>query len=413
MSKGRNRRDKAVKQQYEDFPYPPRNPEDEKKRLIIGSPSNLYEINHYLFAGKADFSGPFRALVAGGGTGDAAICLAQQLADHGDQATVTYVDLSKASRKVVEERAKVRGLTNMTFYTGSLLDLPSMELKPFDYIDCCGVLHHLEDPEEGLASLCSVLKDEGGLGLMLYATLGRTGVYHVQDALKTLYGEEPHAKRVKFSKSLVEDLPSTNWLVRNPFVGDHKLGEDAAFFDLLLHPRDRSYLVGEVVEFLASQDLGVTGFIEPVNYDPALYIKEQEALKRIRKMDMIEKAKLAEKIKGNIKTHVFYAKKKERLGPSVAKIAPHMIPLLQHDKPAEEFARGLKGLKALNVSFDGQNVSFPLPERCAEIVALMDGKRSLSDIQRELSMNWEGFRKLFAPLFKLFNDLNILWLKES
>ncbi|MCG8491410.1 MAG: class I SAM-dependent methyltransferase [Sneathiellales bacterium] len=412
MSKGRNRRDKAVKQQYEDFPYPPRNPEDEKKRLIVGSPSNLNELNHYLFAGKADFSGPFRALVAGGGTGDAAICLAQQLADQGNKASVTYLDLSKASRKVVEERAKVRGLSNMTFYTGSLLDLPSMGLEPFDYIDCCGVLHHLEDPEEGLGALTSVLNEEGGLGLMLYATLGRTGVYHVQDALKVLYGDDPLARQVRQSKKLVENLPSTNWLVRNPFVGDHKMGEDAAFFDLLLHPRDRSYLVEEIVEFLASRNLGVTGFIEPVNYDPVLYIKEETALKRIKKMDMTEKAALAEKIKGNIKTHVFYAKKKEYLSTSVAKIAPHMVPLLQHEKPAREFASGLKGLKALNVSFDGQNVSFPLPPRCSEIVALMDGKRCLSDIQNELSLNWESFRKLFAPLFKLFNDLNILWLRE-
>ncbi|MEX0582025.1 MAG: hypothetical protein WD185_00015, partial [Sneathiella sp.] len=100
MSTGRGKRDRAVKRQYEVLPYPPRDPKDEKKRLIEGSPSHLDEINHYLFAGKRDFKRPFKALVAGGGTGDAAIMLAQHLADRGEAGHVTYLDLSAASRTI-------------------------------------------------------------------------------------------------------------------------------------------------------------------------------------------------------------------------------------------------------------------------------------------------------------------------
>ena len=37
--------------------------------------------------------------------------------------------------------------------TGSLLDLPTLGLGSSDYIDCCGVLHHLADPPAGLAAL--------------------------------------------------------------------------------------------------------------------------------------------------------------------------------------------------------------------------------------------------------------------
>ena len=70
---------------------------------------------------------PFRALVAGGGTGDAAIMLAQQLADAGAaQAEIVYLDWSKASRAVAEARAKARGLSTIRFVTGSLLDLPTL-----------------------------------------------------------------------------------------------------------------------------------------------------------------------------------------------------------------------------------------------------------------------------------------------
>ena len=70
-----------VRDQYEAYPYPARDPKDERTRLIAGSPSNLAEIDHYVFAGRGDFAKPFRALIAGGGTGDAAIMLAQQLGD--------------------------------------------------------------------------------------------------------------------------------------------------------------------------------------------------------------------------------------------------------------------------------------------------------------------------------------------
>ena len=72
--------DQSLRAHYEAYPYPPRDPADERKRLITGSPSHLDEVNHYLFAGAADFTKPFRVLIAGGGTGDGAVMVAQQLA---------------------------------------------------------------------------------------------------------------------------------------------------------------------------------------------------------------------------------------------------------------------------------------------------------------------------------------------
>ena len=38
------RRDQLVQSQYEGYPYPERNPADEKKRMNTGSPSNLAEV---------------------------------------------------------------------------------------------------------------------------------------------------------------------------------------------------------------------------------------------------------------------------------------------------------------------------------------------------------------------------------
>ena len=66
-----------VRDQYESFPYPARDPRDEAKRLITGSPSLPIEMDHCLWAGQHDWSQPLRVLVAGGGTGDGLVQLAQ------------------------------------------------------------------------------------------------------------------------------------------------------------------------------------------------------------------------------------------------------------------------------------------------------------------------------------------------
>ena len=154
--------------QYESYPYPPRDPRDESKRLVTGSPSHLGELIHHVRGGVFDPGQPFRALIAGGGTGDAAIMLAQQLADSGAAAArVVYLDRSAASRRVAQARAAARGLANLDFVSGSLLDLGALGLGGFDYLVCCGVLHHLDDPEAGLAALPAALAPGGGMGVML------------------------------------------------------------------------------------------------------------------------------------------------------------------------------------------------------------------------------------------------------
>ena len=78
----------------------------------------------------AAYKVPGNSGLAGGGTGDACIMLAQQLIDRRCPGEVVYLDLSTASRQICEARAKARGLRNIQFLTGSLLDLPTMNIGP-------------------------------------------------------------------------------------------------------------------------------------------------------------------------------------------------------------------------------------------------------------------------------------------
>ena len=128
-------------------------------------PSDLFAINHYLFAGGRDFSLSFRARVVGGGTGIATGRLAQQLQRVGCPSKLVYLDLSEESRRIAERTAQSFGLDNIDFHTGSLIDLPSSGLGVFDYIDCGGVLQHLEELAAGLTALTEVMAPEGVMGL--------------------------------------------------------------------------------------------------------------------------------------------------------------------------------------------------------------------------------------------------------
>ncbi len=238
-----------LRDQYDALPYPTRNPEDERRRLITGSPSHLSELDHYGFGGGLrNRQQPFRCLVAGGGTGDASIMLAQQMADAGISAGILHVDLSAASCDVARARAEVRGLSTLGVCEGSIFDLPAGGNRLFDYIDCCGVLHHLEDPVAALRHLAALLEPDGAMGLMVYGRFGRTGLYPVQDVLRPMTPDMTAAEAIALAKRLLKQLPESNWFRRNPFLKDHLSAGDAGMLDLLLSPRDRAFDVIEVSE---------------------------------------------------------------------------------------------------------------------------------------------------------------------
>ena len=141
-----------VQEHYQDYPYPFRDPNQEKERLLAICGEFLGELNHFLYKGKENFNNNFRCLIAGGGTGDSTIYLAEQLKDK-KNAEIIYLDFSKPSMEVAQKRAEVRGLKNIKWINDSILNIPNLKLGKFNYINCTGVLHHLANPDEGLKNL--------------------------------------------------------------------------------------------------------------------------------------------------------------------------------------------------------------------------------------------------------------------
>jgi SAM-dependent methyltransferase len=345
--------------------------------------------------------------------------LAQHLADRACPAEIVYLDVSTTARAIAEARAARRNLTNIRFLTASLLDLPTLGLGRFDYIDCCGVLHHLPDPAAGLAILSSALDDAGGIGLMVYGALGRTGVYHVQHVLRQLAGGESDASRLDLAKRLLKQLPATNWFARNPFVRDHLNVGDAGVYDLLLHSQDRAYTVPELVDLVRSAGLAISGLIEPWRYDPASYLNDGALLKRIAPLDRMARAQLAELLAGNLKVHICYAVKAGRAIESVARADdPDMVPVLRSGSGAE-MARGLKPGGALTARADGLEAQFALPRRAGPILSRIDGHRSVRAIHADLAaaeggrLDWPSFQEEFGRLYAVFNGVNKMFLRRD
>lgn len=377
-----------VKQQYEQYPYPPRNPADEAQRLIHTVSGNLLVINHYCFAGRKDFRTGFRALVAGGGTGDTAIYLAEQLRHH--DAEVVYLDMSGASREIAEARAKVRKLDNIRWVSASIMELPELGLGEFDYIECCGVLHHLESTEAGLQMLNSVLREDGAIFLMLYARYGRQSVYDMQALLQTyIPAGLDMVERVQMARRLLAALPPSNSFVRNLDRWKHEISPkgngDIGLYDLLLHSKDRCFDVPEVYALAQSAGLQVLGFpVREHDYDPLNHVSDPEIRVQLSQMGEPQRHAIAEQLACNIEKHEFFLARQADRG---ARLDDDSLSLRSFgsmlDNPPQLAASMVPG-KTLRYTDGETKLQIPCTPVSKLIYAHMDGKTSLRELRQSI-----------------------------
>jgi len=391
---------KDVQAQYEAYPYPERNPADEKTRLITGSPSLPQEMDHYLWGGQRDWTKPLRFLLAGGGTGDGLIQLCQTLTSAGRPYQATYLDLSTAARAIAEERARIRGLTNIEFHTASLLDAPNF--GEFDYIDCCGVLHHLPDPKAGLQALVAALATGGGLGLMVYAPHGRSGVYPLQRAFGRLTRDQAPKQKLEIAKTIFSNLSKGHPFSSNPHLVDHK-ASDAGFFDLLLHSSDRPFTISEFDQLLMCSGLELAGVPEPTLYDPRLFLSDAALLDGLSRIECMQ---LAEDLRGTMKTHVVYAKTTGHIVPPPYG-KPFAIPKLRGIDP-HRLAASVAKSGTIKLSAGGQSQIITVPAGVSSAIERIDGRRRLDGIRSELELDQIAFAALWGPFERALTSHGLL-----
>lgn len=413
-----------VRDQYEDYPYPLRYPGDEKKRLLTTHLDPLGKINHFCFQGRLQHDN-MRALVAGGGTGDTAIYLAEQL--HGQSnAKVVYLDISESSIAIAKQRAAVRQLDNIEWHHGSILDLPAMDVAPFDYVNCCGVLHHLADPSAGLQSLKDVLKPDGAMGIMVYGKYGRTVIYQIQDLMRLINDDTPDIKdRLNNTKETLELLSKVNWW----YMHDHQRWEgisvmgDTEIYDLFLHAQDRAYSVPELYEWVEQCGLELVAFAENTHlYVPANIINNAHLLSLINRQSVRKQQAIAELLTGSIRKHSFYISNDKDCTAELDDMEniPYFFDNALDGAALATAVGKIPTGKKLEITLsDNTKIRFAPQRFTREILSLIDGNTSLEDIFAQLMRQFgnqvsrEELLDDFRPVYRTLVGHSLLFLRHK
>jgi len=243
---------------YERDPYPP--PKDDLEAYRRSWDERRRRAESHLFWPTEPYREDRSILVAGCGTTQAA-----HHALRWPRAQIVGIDVSVKSLAFTQALKRKHGLNNL-----EVRELPLERVselgQTFEHVVCTGVLHHLPDPDAGLAALRDVLAPNGAMNLMVYAPYGRAGVYLLQDYCRRL-GIEPTDLEIgdlaASLKALPPDHPLVPLLRKSP-----DFANKAALADALLHPCDRAYSVPQLLHFLEGGGLRFGRWLRQAPYLP-------------------------------------------------------------------------------------------------------------------------------------------------
>jgi SAM-dependent methyltransferase len=294
---------------YEAHPYPP--PADDLQAYRQAWDDRRRRADSHLFWPAEPFREDRAILVAGCGTIQAA-----HYALRWPRAQVIGIDVSAESIAFTQGLKRTHALANLELRQLAVEHAAELG-RTFAHVVCTGVLHHLPDPDAGLLALRGVLEPAGALHIMLYAPYGRAGVYMLQDYCRRLGigATAPEIRDLAASlKALPPDHPLAPLLRHSP-----DFANKAGLADALLHPRDRSYSVPQILDFLGRASLAFGRWVRQAPYLPwcgALASTPHHA----RLAGMTEEAQYAtiELFRGTMVRHSLVAYRNDRPAPRKA-----------------------------------------------------------------------------------------------
>ncbi len=249
--------------------------------------------------------GPCQILDAGCGTGVSTDYLAHLNPD----SEVLAVDISSGALEVAKERLQRSGAmkqAQISLEKLSLFDLSKS--KKYDYINSVGVLHHLDDPGDGLKMLKGLLKDQGLLHLSLYAEAGRMEIMRVQKIFSNL-GVQNNNKGLELARNFFLNLPENN-KIRRDFEAKclFKSDSDVNFADMYLHPKETSFNLDKLFALVDYAGLEFVGFSNPQVWDIERFL-QGDLLARAKKLDHTTQWHLIEQLDPDISHFEFFLSK--------------------------------------------------------------------------------------------------------
>ncbi len=291
----------AVQKLYDTYPFPPEPLSDQPPPGYNWRWS--WPAAYDFCTGRAPQTQAIKILDAGCGTGVST----EYLAHLNPEAEITAIDISQGALAVAQERIRRLGAKNVTFQQASLLDDHLTLPGPFDLINSVGVLHHLRDPERGLANLAKHLKPGGIFHIFVYGELGRWEISLMQEAIGLLQGEQRgnYTDGVRLGREIFAVLPENNrlkqreterWAMENL--------RDECFADMYLHPQEVTYTIPSLFAWIETTDLEFLGFSNPGMWQlERLLGNNPELMERAQQLSAQEQYHLIELLDPSSVTH--------------------------------------------------------------------------------------------------------------
>lgn len=205
-------------------------------------------------------------LIAGCGTGR----MASQLCFSCPDMTITAVDISRTSLAYAQRQAEQYNRGNIEFLECDILNLDKVG-KTFDFINCSGVLHHMNDPVAGWKKLVDCLAPGGVMLIGLYSTKARKVIYELRDFVKQ-EGYQPDVDGLRRFRQDILNLPVAHphrVIIR--FKDFYCLSD---LRDLIFHVQETSYTIPELQTIMDGLGLEFDFFKMPSATVKSLFVQK-------------------------------------------------------------------------------------------------------------------------------------------
>lgn len=291
-----------VQDQYEENPYPRWkdigfNTASSYQQALL---KNFPHLNLSHWQGKKKLN----VLVAGCGTGRQAI----RLASYFNDLNIIAIDLSGRSLAYAKQQASKYNVENIQFIQADILEFSNFPML-FDVIECSGVLHHMEDPAQGLQSLSNLLSPTGVMKIALYSEIARKQVITFRKLIaenKARTGQELDQRLLR-QALLMNQIPG-DW---NEIINSPDFYSMSNCRDLIFHEQEHQFTPAGISNLLTNNQLDFIGML-PTTSGRQVF---EEKLGKLADNNILENWKIVEEEAENIFAgmYQFYCRKQSNI----------------------------------------------------------------------------------------------------
>ena len=387
-----------IREFYTSHPYPPPLQNLDRAR-DLWQDENVHRAEYHLLWPGQEYRADFDVLVAGCGTWQAA-----KFALTHPAARVVGIDVAATSLQHTEALKRKYNLTNLETRQLPIESVDDLD-RDFDLIVSTGVLHHLADPDAGLRALGSVLRPDGAMYLMVYAPYGRTGVYMLREYCRKL-GIGTSRQEINELTAVLQALPQHHPLVAM-VRGARKALDADALTDALLNPRDRTYSVPELYDFVERNDLTLRRWYWQAPYLPQCgSVANTPHANRLAALPERDQYMAMELWRGLITNHDFVVYRKDANGDALKVgfdnedyLAYVPIRRAWTRCAQEQLPPGAAGV-LLNRTHLFDDLFLVINEQEKRSYEAIDGRRNISEIVAEVKVDPPAARDFFENLWR-------------